>query len=79
MRKDNPANEWGWTETILADIAYRVRWLQWSKTWDGQHNVNHPKPIERPRVKLKTDVAIAAPEYLRRLKQPWREVRNVRR
>lgn len=40
--------EWGVTEHLLANLLDVARWLQWSKTEDGEKNRNHPEPIPRP-------------------------------
>lgn len=41
---------WTLAAQLLAEIADGVRWLQWSKTKDAEHNRNRPKPIPRPGV-----------------------------
>ena len=76
MRCINPANAWGWQEHLLADIANRVRWLQWAKTPDGAKNRNHPKPIEVPKKniqKLDQNPILYAEEYIRFLGLPRKE------
>jgi len=75
MCRIDPANAWGWTEHLLADLVNRVRWLQWAKTTDGAKNRNHPKPIEPPKRVIKKEPqnpVYRAAEYARRLGMPRR-------
>lgn len=52
MRQANP-DEWMWTleAHLAATVADSLRWLQWSKSKDGQRNRNVPKLITRPGVR----------------------------
>lgn len=48
---NSPYGAWSQTDMLLADLIDVARWLQWSKTKDGEDNRNHPKPYPRPGVK----------------------------
>lgn len=41
---------WDLHAHLQASILDGIRWLQWSKTKDGEKNRNRPKPIPRPGV-----------------------------
>lgn len=70
MRSIDPANAWGWKEHLLADIANRLRWLQWAKTTDGAKNRNRPELIQVPKREIKkppVNPTYTAEEYAKRL------------
>ncbi len=84
----DPSCAWGWVEHLLADAAYSLRWLVWSKTTDGSKNRNRPKRILPPGVEVLEDtgmtinkrntkgLVLVSHEYLVRLSTKRKEVRN---
>lgn len=63
MKILSPANEWGWTETLLNNIDYRLRVLAWQNTEDAhsKHPRNYPEPW-RPSFLPKLEKAKRNPE-----------------
>ena len=82
----DPSAAWGWSEHLLADISYSLRWLVWSKTKDGSKNRNRPKRILPPgsketeeagttrnTKKNMSEVILVKGEYLARLEKRRKE------
>lgn len=70
--------DWAWRSlepNLLAFIADRLAWIQWSKTEDAKKRRNRPKPIPRPGVGPKRDpdlLVLPVEEVKRRLALPRR-------
>lgn len=46
----DPNLSWSDTQQLLASIDYSLKWLVWSRTKEGEHNRNQPKPLKPPAV-----------------------------